>query len=74
MLWGYFSILEKQAVDILQPDFQKTGGLSEARKDWPAVTEYAGRLLAINPLISLPHLALAEAGVATGKNNQAITA
>jgi tetratricopeptide (TPR) repeat protein len=48
--------------------------LSEAQKDWPAVTKYAERLLAINPLISLPHRALAEAGVASGKSAQAITA
>ena len=32
MRWGFTSLLEKQAVDIIQPDFQKTGGLSEARK------------------------------------------
>jgi Flp pilus assembly protein TadD len=38
------------------------------------VTKYANRLLAINPLISLPHRALAEAGVASGNNEQAITA
>jgi cytochrome c-type biogenesis protein CcmH/NrfG len=48
--------------------------LSEAQKDWPAVTKYASRLVAINPLISLPHRALAEAGVATGNHGQAITA
>jgi tetratricopeptide (TPR) repeat protein len=48
--------------------------LSETQKDWPAVTKYAERLLAINPLISLPHRALAEAGVATGNFDQAITA
>jgi galactonate dehydratase len=30
--WGFREILEKQAVDILQPDFQKTGGLAEAKK------------------------------------------
>jgi tetratricopeptide (TPR) repeat protein len=48
--------------------------LSEAQKDWPAVTKYANRLLAINPLISLPHRALAEAGVASGNSAQAITA
>jgi tetratricopeptide (TPR) repeat protein len=48
--------------------------LSEAQKDWPAVTKYANRLLAINPLISLPHRALAEAGVALGNSAQAITA
>jgi tetratricopeptide (TPR) repeat protein len=48
--------------------------LSEAQQDWPAVTKYAGQLLAINPLISLPHRALAEAGVALGNSEQAITA
>jgi tetratricopeptide (TPR) repeat protein len=48
--------------------------LSEAQKDWPAVTKYANRLLAINPLISLPHRALAEAGVALGNSALAITA
>jgi tetratricopeptide (TPR) repeat protein len=38
------------------------------------VTKYAERLLAINPLISLPHRSLATAGVAMGKPDQAITA
>jgi galactonate dehydratase len=32
MRWGYREILEKNGVDIVQPDFQKVGGLSEARK------------------------------------------
>ena len=32
MRWGFTSLLQKEAVDIIQPDFQKTGGLSEARK------------------------------------------
>ena len=48
--------------------------LSEAQQDWAAVTKYANRLLAINPLISLPHRALAESGIASGNNEQAITA
>jgi len=48
--------------------------LAGIQKDWPAVAKYAGRLLAVNPLISLPHRALAEAGAATGDSNQAITA
>ena len=30
--WGFREILEKQAADIVEPDFQKTGGLLEARK------------------------------------------
>ena len=48
--------------------------LAEARQDWPAVTKYAELLLALNPLLSLPHRALAEAGVALGKPAQTITA
>ena len=32
MRWGYRELLGKNAVDIIQPDFQKTGGLSEGRK------------------------------------------
>ena len=30
--WGYREILEKRAADIIEPDFQKCGGLLEARK------------------------------------------
>jgi galactonate dehydratase len=32
MRWGYREVLEKQAVDIIQPDFQKVGGIGEAKK------------------------------------------
>ena len=32
MRWGYTALLEKRAVDIIMPDIQKTGGLSESRK------------------------------------------
>jgi galactonate dehydratase len=32
MRWGYRELLSKNAVDIIQPDIQKTGGLSEGRK------------------------------------------
>ncbi len=32
MRWGFREILEKRAADIIMPDFQKTGGLLEARK------------------------------------------
>ncbi len=32
MRWGYRELLDKAGVDILQPDFEKVGGLSEARK------------------------------------------
>ena len=32
MRWGFREILEKRAADIIMPDFQKCGGLMEARK------------------------------------------
>lgn len=32
MRWGYTKLLERRAVDIIMPDIQKTGGLSESRK------------------------------------------
>jgi galactonate dehydratase len=32
MRWGYRPLFEKGAVDIIQPDFQKVGGLAEAKK------------------------------------------
>ena len=54
--------------------FSRLIEISEARQDWDGVTRYADRLLAINPLISLPHRALADAGVALGRSDQAITA
>jgi tetratricopeptide (TPR) repeat protein len=48
--------------------------LYETQANWPKVTQHANRLLAINPLISQPHRALAEAGMATGNPEQAIAA
>ena len=32
MRWGFAKLLEKRAADIIMPDIQKCGGLSEARK------------------------------------------
>lgn len=32
MRWGYTELMEKRAVDIIQPDFQKAGGLGEGKK------------------------------------------
>ena len=46
--------------------------LSTQQKDWVSVTNYADRLLAINPLSPVPHRALAEAGVALGNSEQSI--
>jgi hypothetical protein len=48
--------------------------LYTAQKSWPSVTKHAQRLLAINPLISAPYRALAEASAADGKPDIAIVA
>ena len=32
MRWGYTELLQKRGIDVITPDIQKTGGLSEARK------------------------------------------
>jgi len=53
--------------------FSRLIQLCEQRKDWVSVTNYADRLLAINPLSPVPHRGLAEAGVALGNNEMAIT-
>ncbi len=33
MRWGYTELLQKRAADIIMPDIQKVGGLSEAKQD-----------------------------------------
>ena len=53
--------------------FTRLIDLAEAGKDWAAVNRYAERLMAINPLLALPNRALAESGVALGRNEQAIS-
>jgi len=54
--------------------FVRLTELCRERMDWVSVTNYAGRLLAINPLTAAPYRALAEADAALGNNGQAITA
>jgi tetratricopeptide (TPR) repeat protein len=65
-----FAAQESDFADL----FTRLIELCRERKDWTSVTNYAERLLAINPLVALPHRALAEAGVALGENPMAITA
>jgi tetratricopeptide (TPR) repeat protein len=48
--------------------------LSLAAKDWAPAAKYANLLLAVNPLISAPYAALAEAEDALGQGDQAIEA
>jgi tetratricopeptide (TPR) repeat protein len=63
-----FAAQESDYADL----FNRLIELCQQRKDWTSVTNYADRLLAINPLSPAPHRALAEAGVVLGNNNQAI--
>lgn len=49
--YGYRELIEKEAVDILQPDVNRVGGITEARKIWAmasarniAVIPHAGQL------------------------------
>lgn len=65
-----FAMQESDFVDL----YARLIDLAKIQKDWPSVASYAQRLLAINPLISLPHDALAKSGTALGKPDQAITA
>jgi tetratricopeptide (TPR) repeat protein len=61
---------ESDFVDLQLRLIELAGG----RKDWPAETKYAERLLQINPLIPAPYRALTEAGLGAGNPDQAIDA
>lgn len=65
-----FAVQETDFVDL----YKRLIEIYRARKDWTAVSTNAELLLAINPLLSLPYTALAEAGAADGKKDQAINA
>lgn len=65
-----FAVQESDFADL----FSRLIELCKQQKDWVSVTNYADRLLAINPLSAVPHRGLAEAGAALGNNEQAITA
>lgn len=70
------AILEKLAIQ--DADFvdlyARLIQLSLAKENWSAVTNYARRLLEVNPLIALPHRALAQAATRLGNQNEAIAA
>jgi tetratricopeptide (TPR) repeat protein len=65
-----FALQESDFADL----FSRLIELCRQEKDWISLTNYAERLLAINPLSAVPHRALAEAGAALGNNEQAIAA
>ena len=65
--------LAKQDADFIEL-FQRLIELSEQRQDWTNVMHYTEKLLAVNPLISLPYRALARAATAMERNDQAIGA
>lgn len=65
-----FAGQEADFVDLYVRLIELTG----ARKDWATETKFADRLLEINPLISAPYRALAEAGIGSDNKEQAIAA
>ena len=65
-----FAAVESDFVELYLRLLELTG----ARQDWAAETKYAQRLLQINPLISAPYRALAEAGLGAGNQDRAIDA
>ena len=71
--WATLQALDEQESDFVDLQLRLIE-LAGARRDWPAETKYAERLLQINPLIAAPYRALAEAGVASDNREQAIEA
>jgi tetratricopeptide (TPR) repeat protein len=73
---GELAVLEKLAqreagfVDL----YARLIELAESREDWNAVANYSDRLMAVNPVVALPHRASARAAMALGRNDQAIAA
>lgn len=65
--------LAKQEADFVDA-FVRLLELAQARKDWPAVADYAQRILAVNPLLAQPYQALAQASEATDHKDQSIHA
>jgi len=65
----HFAGQESDFVDL----YVRLINLYTERQDWAGVSKHAWRLLAIDPLLSLPHRALAQAAMATGDDAQAIT-
>ena len=54
--------------------FARLMELNSAIKDWPAVSQNAGRYLAVNPLVALPYRHLAQASEALEQRDTAIRA
>ena len=71
--WLTLEKLAVQEADFVEL-YQRLIELAAARKDWPAETKYAERLLQVNPLIAAPYTALAEAGGGSGNKEQGISA
>jgi tetratricopeptide (TPR) repeat protein len=71
--WSLLQNLATEESDFMDLDLRLID-LASARKDWPAEEKYAQQLLQIDPLISAPWRALAEAGVALDQKDIAIDA
>ena len=65
-----WAVRDADAIDA----FTRLIELDLEAQDWPAVEDDARRLLALNPLLRTPHLALGKAAQEQGKNAGAIAA
>jgi tetratricopeptide (TPR) repeat protein len=71
--WATLQKFAEQEADFVDL-YLRLIDIAGARGDWSAESKYAARLLQINPLISAPYRALAQAAIATENNDQAIDA
>lgn len=56
------------------PAYERLMAMDEAEKNWKGVAQNARRMLAVNPLIPLPHRQLALAAEHLGERTEAVTA
>jgi L-alanine-DL-glutamate epimerase-like enolase superfamily enzyme len=58
--YGYRELIDKQAVDILQPDVNRVGGITEARKIWAMASAYNLRVIPHAGQLHNYHLVIAH--------------
>lgn len=58
--FGYRRLLEAGAVDIVQPDVNRMGGITEARKVWALAAAYSTKVVPHSPQAHNVHLVMAQ--------------
>jgi L-rhamnonate dehydratase len=58
--WGYRELLQRGAVDIVQPDVNRMGGISEARKVWALASAFNTQVIPHSPQAHNAHLIAAH--------------